>query len=153
MWPFLLVFGVVSGLPDQLHTFWQFNVIELLGLLMDSGTTRAAALELRIKSRPCTSMPNSVKNLGYIKLDISKVFNRDCNAGTWSTLYSDILHGFSVTIPRCYEDVYLNNFFPCTAKTWNSLPRECFPLIYDLSLELTGTCYVCVLSKKHSWIF
>ena len=58
-----------------------------------------------------------------------------------STYYPDRLHDFSVTIPRCYKDVYVNSFFPCTARLWNSLPIECFPLTYDLSslsLELTG---------------
>ena len=50
-----------------------------------------------------------------------------------STGYSDRLHDFSVTIPRCYKDVYVKSFFPCTAKLWNSLPIECFPLAYDLS--------------------
>ena len=39
-----------------------------------------------------------------------------------STCYSDRLHDFSVTIPRCYKDVYVNSFFPRTAKLWNSLP-------------------------------
>ena len=50
-----------------------------------------------------------------------------------STRYSNKLHDFSVTIPRCYKDVYANSFFPCTARLWNSLPIEYFPLIYDLS--------------------
>ena len=50
-----------------------------------------------------------------------------------STCYSDRLHDFFVTIPRCYKDVYVNSFFPCTARLWNSLPIECFPLTYDLS--------------------
>ena len=50
-----------------------------------------------------------------------------------STCYSDRLHDFSVTIPRCYKDVYVNSFFPQTAKLWNSLPLECFLLTYDLS--------------------
>ena len=50
-----------------------------------------------------------------------------------STGYSDRLHDFSVTIPRCYKDVYVYSFFPRTAKLWNSLPIECFPLTYDLS--------------------
>ena len=50
-----------------------------------------------------------------------------------SARYSDRLHDFSVTIPRCYKDVYVNSFFPRTAKLWNSLPIECFPLTYDLS--------------------
>ena len=39
-----------------------------------------------------------------------------------STRYSDRFYDFSVTIPRCYKDVYVNSFFPCTAKLWNSLP-------------------------------
>ena len=50
-----------------------------------------------------------------------------------STRYSDRLHDFSVNIPRCYKDVYVNSFFPRTAKLWNSLPIECFPLTYDFS--------------------
>ena len=50
-----------------------------------------------------------------------------------STHYSDRLHDFSVTIPRCYKDDYVNSFFPRTARLWNSLPIECFPLTYDLN--------------------
>ena len=50
-----------------------------------------------------------------------------------STRYSDRLHDFSVTILRCYKDVYVNSFFPRTARLWNSLPMECFPLTTDLS--------------------
>ena len=34
----------------------------------------------------------------------------------YSTRYSDRLHNFSVTIPRCYKDVYVNSFFPCTTR-------------------------------------
>ena len=49
------------------------------------------------------------------------------------TRYSDRLHDFSATIARCYKDVYVNSFSPRTAKLWNSLPIECFPLTYDLS--------------------
>ena len=50
-----------------------------------------------------------------------------------STRYSDRLHDFSVTSPRCDKDVYVNSFFPRTAKLWNYLPIECFSLTYDLS--------------------
>ena len=50
-----------------------------------------------------------------------------------SNCYPDRLHDFSVTIPRCYKDVYVNSFFPRTARLWNSLPIECFPLTYDLN--------------------
>ena len=49
------------------------------------------------------------------------------------TCYSDRLQNFSVIIPRCYKDVYAKGFFPRTARLWNSLSIECFPLTYDLS--------------------
>ena len=42
-----------------------------------------------------------------------------------STRYSDRLHDFSVIIPRCYKDVYVNSFFPCTARLLNYLHIEC----------------------------
>ena len=44
-----------------------------------------------------------------------------------STRYSDRLHDFSVTIPRCYKDVYVNSFFPRTTRLRNSLPIERSP--------------------------
>ena len=50
-----------------------------------------------------------------------------------STRYSDRFHVFSVTIPTCYKDFYLNSFFPCTARPWNSLPIECLHLTHDVS--------------------
>ena len=50
-----------------------------------------------------------------------------------STHYSDRLHDFPVTITWCYKDVYVNSSFPCTAWFQNSLPKECFPLNYDLN--------------------
>ena len=50
-----------------------------------------------------------------------------------STCYSKRLHDFSVTIPRCSNDVYANSFFPLTGRLWNSLPIEWFPLTCDLS--------------------
>ena len=50
-----------------------------------------------------------------------------------STHYSDRWHDFSVTIARCYEDVYVSSFFFRTAELWNSPSIEFFPLTYDLS--------------------
>ena len=58
-----------------------------------------------------------------------------------STHYSDRLHDFSVNIPGCYKDVYVNSFFPCPAKLWNTLPIECFPSTYDLSSSKACVCY------------
>ena len=49
------------------------------------------------------------------------------------THYSDRFHDFSAITPRCYNDVYVNSFFPITARLWSSLPIQCFPLTYDLS--------------------
>ena len=46
-----------------------------------------------------------------------------------STCYSDRFHDFSVTIPRCYKDAYVNSFLPSTARIWNSLDRM---LSFDL---------------------
>ena len=50
-----------------------------------------------------------------------------------STRCSDRLHDFTVTIPRCNKDVYVNSVFPRTANLWNSLAIECFPFTYDIS--------------------
>ena len=49
-----------------------------------------------------------------------------------ATHFSERLHDFSITIARYYKDVYVNSFFPRTAKLWNSLRIECFPLTYDV---------------------
>ena len=50
-----------------------------------------------------------------------------------STRYSNGLHDFSVTIPRCYKDVYVSSFFPRKSRLWNSVPIEYFPLTYHLN--------------------
>ena len=36
-------------------------------------------------------------------------------------------------VDRCCKDVYVNSFFPCTARLQNSFPAECFSLTYDLN--------------------
>ena len=51
-----------------------------------------------------------------------------------STCYSDRLHDFSVTIPTCYKDLYVNSFFPRT---------ECFTFFL-----LISTCFSIKLTKK-----
>ena len=69
---------------------------------------------------------------GRCSSELAELVPLTCSRGR-STRYSHRLHDFSVTIPRCYQDVYVNNFFPRTARLWNSLPIECFPLTYDLN--------------------
>ena len=49
-----------------------------------------------------------------------------------STRYSDRLHDFSVTISRCCKNVYVNSFFPCTARLWNSVPMYLRMFSFDL---------------------
>ena len=49
-----------------------------------------------------------------------------------ATCYFDRLHDFSVAILRCFKDVYINSFFPCSARLWNFLSIERFSLTYNL---------------------
>lgn len=49
----------------------------------------------------------------------------------------------TVTISRCYKDVYVISFLPRTARLWNFLPTECFTLTSDLhglSVGFISTC-------------
>ena len=69
---------------------------------------------------------------GRCSLELSQMVPLPFSRGR-STRYSDRLHDYSVTIPSCYKDVYVNSFFPRTARLWDSLPIECFLLTYDLS--------------------
>ena len=64
--------------------------------------------------------------------ELAELVSLPCSWGR-SNSYSDRLHDFSLTIPTCYKDVYVNSFFPLTARIWNSLPIDCFPLTYDLN--------------------
>ena len=97
------------------------------------GPSLAASLEPLAHRRNVASLSLFYRNyFGRCSSELAQVVPLPFSRGR-STRYSDRLHDFPVTIPRCYKDVYVNNFFPRTAKLWNSLPIECFPLIYDLS--------------------
>ena len=64
------------------------------------------------------------------------------------TRYSDRLHDFSVTIAKCYKDFYVNSFFLCTARLWNSLPIECFSSTYNLNgfkSRINRHCVNCII--------
>ena len=95
------------------------------------GPSLAASLELLAHRRNVASLSISYRYyFGRCSSELAQLaplpFSR-----VRSTRYSDRLQNFPVTISRCYKDV--NSFFPRTAKLWNSLPIECFPLTYDLS--------------------
>ena len=79
------------------------------------GPSLAAALELLAHRRNVASL--SLFCMYYFPLPYSR---------GRSTRYSDRLYDFSVTIPRCYKDVYVN-------RQQNLQPIECFPLTRDLS--------------------
>ena len=49
-----------------------------------------------------------------------------------STCYSDRLHDFLSPFLGVTK-MSVNSFFPCTARLWNSVSIECFPLTYNLN--------------------
>ena len=55
--------------------------------------------------------------------------------------YTDRLHDFSVTNPRCWKDVYVNRFIPCTTWLWISLPIKWYSINVLLSFDLNGFNY------------
>ena len=58
------------------------------------------------------------------------------------TGYSDRFYDFSVTIPRCSKDVYINSFFPLTARLC-LLNAFLWPMVQmTLHLELRDTFYL-----------
>ena len=67
----------------------------------------------------------------FILRYIAIIFRFSLKSGR-SNRYFDRYHDFSVSILRCYKDVYVNSLFPRRARIWSSLSVECFPLIYDL---------------------
>ena len=102
--------------------------------------SHAASLEPFVHRRNVTSLNLFYRYyFGRCSSELAQLVPLPFSRGR-STRYSDRLHDFSVIIPRCYKNVYVNSFFPRTGRLWNSLVIECFLLTYDLSclgLELT----------------
>ena len=97
------------------------------------GAPLAASLETLAHRRNVASLSLSNRYyFGRCSSELAELVPLSYSRGRFFC-YSDRLHDFSVTIPRYYKDVYVNSFFPCTARFWNSLPIECFPLTYDLN--------------------
>ena len=109
------------------------------GLVLQKGICRTVGPSLAASLEPLAHHQN-VANLSVFyryyfcrcSSELAQMVSLPFSRGR-STCDSDRLHDFSVTISRCYKDVYVNSFFPHTARLWNSLPLECFPLTYDLS--------------------
>ena len=102
------------------------------GICRNVGPSFAASHEPSVHSRNVASLSLFYRYyFGRCSSKLAQLVPLPFSRGR-STRYSDRLHDFSVTIPRCYKDVYVNSFFPHKARLWNSVPIECFPLTYDL---------------------
>ena len=106
--------------------------IELLRICRTFGPSLVVSLETLAHCQNVTSLSLFYRYyFGGCSSELAQLVPLPFSRGR-STRYSDRLHDFSVTIPRCYKDVYVNSFFPCAAILWNSLYIECFPLTYNL---------------------
>ena len=76
---------------------------------------RTAGLSLAASLEPLAHRRNVASLSFSIGIALVDVYLKWLN---WlrSTRYSNKLHDFSVTIPRCYKDVYVNSFFSLTAR-------------------------------------
>ena len=112
--------------------------LELLGkpqkrICRTVGPSLTASLEPLALRRNVASLSLSYRYyFGRCSSELAQLIPLPFSRGR-STRYLNRLHHFSVTIPSYYKDVYVNSFFPSTARLWNSLPIKCFPLTYDLS--------------------
>ena len=97
------------------------------------GTSLAASLEPLAHRRNVTSLSLFYRYyFGKCYSELTQLLLLPFSRGRFIR-YSDRLDDISVTIPRYYKDVYVNSFFPRTARLWNFLHIECISLIYDLS--------------------
>ena len=125
------------------------NTVVISGLVLLAATWRLDELQKQIFRAAVPSLAVSFEPLAYCRnvgslclfyryyfgrcsSELAQLVPLPYSRGRF-TLYFDRLHYFSVTISRCYKDVYVNSFFPHTARLWNSLPIECFPLTYDIT--------------------
>ena len=98
-----------------------------------TGLSLATSIETLAHCRNVASLHLSYGyNLGGCSSDLAQLVPLLYFQGR-PTSFSNRLHEFFVTISRSYKYVYVNSFFSPTARLWNSLPIECFPLNYDLN--------------------
>ena len=84
----------------------------------------AASLELLAHRRDVASFSFFYRYyFGRYSFELAQLVPLPYSRGR-STRSSDRLHNFSVTIPRCYKDIYVNSFFPSTDRPWNYLLAE-----------------------------
>ena len=80
------------------------------------GPSRAASLEPLAHRRNVASLSLFYRyHFGRCSSELAQLVPLPFSQGR-STQYSDSLHDFSVTIPICYKDIYVNCYFPRTAR-------------------------------------
>ena len=116
-----------------------WNTVAMSGLVLQVATLNCLLQKWTCRTIPLAHCQNVISlslfcryYFGRCSSELAELVPLSCSWGR-PTYYSDRLHGFSISIPRCYINVYVKSFFPCTNKLWNSLPIECIPFTYDLS--------------------
>ena len=120
---------VWAGVPS-----WYLKLLDKLQkrICRSFGSSLAASLEPLAHCRNLAGLSLFYRYyLGRCSSELAQLVPLPFSRGR-STCYSDRLHDFSITIPRCYKNAYVNSFFPHTGRPWNSLPIECFLLTYNL---------------------
>ena len=120
---------VWAGVPS-----WYLELLDKLQkrICRSFGSSLAASLEPLAHCRNLAGLSLVYRYyLGRCSSELAQLVPLPFSRGR-STCYSDRLHDFSITIPRCYKNAYVNSFFPRTGRPWNSLPIECFLLTYNL---------------------
>ena len=80
------------------------------------GPPLAASLESLTHNRNAASLSLFYRHyFGRYSSELAQLVPLPNSRGR-SARYSDRLHDFSATIPRCYKDVYANSYFPRTAR-------------------------------------
>ena len=111
--------------------FWRSCKSEYVGFLV-LNLHSVLNPQLIVEMQPAQVSGSQVSGIIHLNSS-SSVVPHHCSRAR-SNCYSDRFCDFFVTIPRCYNDVYVNSFFPRTARLWNCVLIECFPLIYDLKI-------------------
>ena len=123
-------FHVWAGAPS-----WYLELLDKLQkrICRTVGTSLAASLESLALHRNVASLSLFFRYyFGRCSSELAQLVPLPFSWGR-SSRYSDRFHDSFVTITRCYKDAYVNSFFPRTARLWNYLPIECFPLTYNLN--------------------
>ena len=112
----------ISSFALQSHTY---EIVEEIRELLDKlqkwicrivGNSLAASLEPLAHHRNVASLSLFCRYyFGWCSSELAQLVPLPFSRGR-STHYCDRLHDCFVTIPRCYKGVYVNSFFPRTAR-------------------------------------